>query len=333
MFRMHLLTCVFAGMLFLCGPGFVFGQDESEDASTEPPTVELKDLAEAEAMRARLAPKSMMLDGHMLNGKIFVVGDRGHILVSTDQGKTWEQQVVPTRNMLTAVHFVDENLGFAVGHDEIIMRTQDGGQTWKKIRFEPEEERPFLDVWFRDKDFGMAIGAYGSVLLTTDGGETWESRMLGEYEDFHLNAIAMSDSGKLYIAAEAGNMYRSDDMGETWVKLESPYEGSFFGVLPLANDVVYMFGLRGNMFRSEDAGETWEEVDTQTEAILTDGVQLEDGRIFVAGMGGALLESRDGGETFTLRQQSDRQGIAKLLPNQNGLLLIGEAGVWSYKPQ
>ena len=51
--------------------------------------------------------------------------------------------------------------------------------------------------------------------------------------DFHLNRIVGASGSRLYIAAEAGHLYRSDDAGRTWNELPSPYEGSFFGVLPL----------------------------------------------------------------------------------------------------
>ena len=57
-----------------------------------------------------------------------------------------------------------------------------------------------------------------------------------EGSDYHLNHIARSGTGRLYIAAEAGTIYRSDDDGQTWISLPSPYHGSFFGTLPLEND-------------------------------------------------------------------------------------------------
>ena len=71
--------------------------------------------------------------------------------------------------------------------------------------------------------------------------------------------------------------------GRHGTELPSPYEGSFFGVLPLEDDVVLLFGLRGHLFRSEDAGESWIEIETGTVAMLTDGIRLPDGRIVITG--------------------------------------------------
>ena len=155
--------------------------------------------------------------------------------------------------MLTAVTFIDDDqTGFAVGHDSVILRTTDAGDTWERVHWAPEEEAPLFDVWFADASNGVAIGAYGSHFITDDGGDTWIFEPLGD-TDWHLHQIAHADDGRLYIAAEAGYIYRSDDGGDTWTELVSPYEGSYFGVLPLGGETVLVFGLRGHLFRSEDS--------------------------------------------------------------------------------
>jgi photosystem II stability/assembly factor-like uncharacterized protein len=305
------------------------------------------------------ASRSLLLDGMTVEGLTVVVGDRGHILVSRDQGGTWTQARVPTRSMLTGVFLHEKKLGWAVGHDAVILRTEDGAETWERVHWAPEEERPLLDVWFEDAENGLAIGAYGYVLATSDGGKTWSERSIVEgdeaaaggatedygadedwdvdfdYEaeewgvvgDYHLNQIARAENGRMYIAAEAGAVFRSDDNGRTWVSLTSPYQGSFFGVLPLAGDSVLVFGLRGHMYRSDDAGQTWRELETGIEEMLTAGLRLNDATVLVAGLGGKILVSHDGGDTFLVRQRPDRQGLAAILETDDGaLLLIGEYG-------
>jgi photosystem II stability/assembly factor-like uncharacterized protein len=276
---------------------------------------------------APLAEKSYLLDGIFKDGRVTVVGERGHILISDDQGDTWVQAKVPTIATLTGVYFHDKDLGWAVGHDAVILKTTNGGKSWDLVHFAPEEERPLLDIWFADEKNGIAIGAYGFFLTTADSGNSWSSKMISE-DDWHLNQIKMSEPGKLYIAAEAGTIYRSDDQGKTWKNLPSPYEGSFFGTLPLKGDSILLFGLRGNLFRSEDAGETWTKITTNTKAILNSGLRLQDGRILIVGVGGVILESSDNGYTFFLRQQPDRKNILSALPiNQDKLILVGQGGI------
>ena len=290
-----------------------------------------------EAVEAPLAIDSLLLDGAAAGSRLVVVGERGHILVSADNGASWTQAEVPTRALLTAVHMHDERTGWAVGHDAVILRTGDGGETWTLVHQAPEEELPLLDVWFRDERNGFAVGAYGYFLATEDGGETWTSRAISE-DDFHLNALVPvagrspeaqpPGPQRLYIAAEAGIAYRSDDGGATWSELPSPYAGSWFGGLALDEERVLLTGLRGHLFLSEDGGDTWVEVTTGTHATLTGAVRLPSGSIVITGLEGSVLTSEDDGRSVSARRLPSREGISAALPlADGGVLLVGEFGV------
>lgn len=305
---------------------------------------------------APLATKALLLDSARIDGRTVVVGDHGIILVSTDHGSTWTQSRVPTKAMLTGVWFHDAQTGWAVGHDAVILKTSDGGANWRIVNFQPDLLLPLFDVWFSDADKGIAVGPYGFSLATGDGGETWEERPLeavafeveaeemppeedaeeeGEFweedfeggGDFHLNKITASD-GRLFIAAEAGNIYRSDDAGETWNTMPTPYGGSFFSVLALDGGDLLAFGLRGNVFRSADGGESWRQVETPVETTLTEGTQLDDGTVVIVGMSGTILISEDGGDSFRLVQREDRKALTSVIGrDDDGVIVFGEAGL------
>jgi photosystem II stability/assembly factor-like uncharacterized protein len=315
-------------------------------------------LAQSEeyAVLAPRSSRSLLLDVAAIAGRLIAVGERGHVLISDDQGRSWSQVRVPTRVMLTGVFFLDRDRGWAVGHDAVILRTKDGGNNWELVHHAPEEETPLFDLWFSDAQNGYAIGAYGLVLVTADGG-TWIQHQIVENEasdagsnvsddvesmdfsgidlddysaayDFHLNSIVCSKNGRLYVAAEAGNLYRSDDNGRSWSSLPSPYHGSFFGFLPLADDSLLIFGLRGHLYRSDDAGASWQKILTNTDATLNAGVIVDDGTVAVVGLGGVVLLSHDGGHTFQLHQQPGRKGYSAAVESADGqLILVGESGI------
>ena len=279
------------------------------------------------AVMSDLAVRSLLLDVEPAGERLVVVGERGHILTSDDNGASWTQSPVPTRATLTGAYFDGPTNGWAVGHDAVILVSADGGSSWRIVYSAPDDEAPLLDVWFADDTRGFAIGAYGTFLETSDGGETWEGRWISE-ADSHLHSLVRAPDGTLYIAAERGTIYRSDDGGDDWIELPSPYEGSFFGALALPDDVVLVFGLRGHAFRSEDRGETWTAIESGTVAMLTDGVVFDDGRIVIVGLGGVILVSDDGGRTFELRQQPDRLGMNTAVVAADGTLVVaGEGGV------
>ena len=63
--------------------------------------------------------------------RLVAVGQRGHVVVSSDGGATWKQAQVPVSSDLVAVYFVDAKQGWAVGHDGVILHTADGGEYWE----------------------------------------------------------------------------------------------------------------------------------------------------------------------------------------------------------
>ncbi|AWY38770.1 hypothetical protein DKY63_02140 [Pseudomonas putida] len=280
------------------------------------------------------ASKSLVLDVVHAGKRLVAVGDRGHILYSDDQGATWTQAKVPTRQLLTSVFFVDDKHGWAVGHDAQILSSEDGGVTWTKQFEDLKRESPLLDVWFQDVSNGFAVGAYGALMATTDGGKNWEdvSDRLDNEDQYHLNAItAVKDAG-LFIVGEQGSMFRSADWGQTWEKLEGPYEGSLFGVIGTAQpNTLLAYGLRGNLYRSTDFGSTWEQVELKAErgALefgLSGGTLLEDGSIVIVGNGGSVISSSDNGETFSVFNRRDRISISSVVGAGNGNLILGGQG-------
>jgi photosystem II stability/assembly factor-like uncharacterized protein len=264
----------------------------------------------------------------------------------------WSQAAnVPSQEMLTAVCFSDEIHGVAVGHDEIALVTSDAGNSWQRTHYAPEARQPLLDVLCNGSDV-IAVGAYGAYYTSSDRGVTWTQRKFEAQPpptkkgvqpkpddelatdeiggDYHLNRIVGASGSRLYIAAEAGHLYRSDDAGRTWNELPSPYEGSFFGILPLDGDSLLAYGLRGHLFRSDDGGQNWRRIEVDTDAMLNDAIRITQNAIAIVGLSGAVLLSSDGGETFTLHQQPDRKGLSAALPlGVTELVTVGEAGLKS----
>ena len=281
------------------------------------------------------AEKSLLLDVTHAGNRLVAVGDRGHILFSDDQGKSWTQSKVPTRQLLTAVYFVDDKRGWAVGHDAQILVSSDGGATWTKQFEDLKREAPLLDVWFKDVEHGFAVGAYGALLETTDGGKNWNEvgDRLDNEDQFHLNGIAQIKDAGLFIVGEQGSMFRSSDDGQTWEKLEGPYEGSLFGVIGTAQArTLLAYGLRGNLYRSSDFGDTWQKIELKAargslEFGLASATLLDDGSLVLVGNGGSVLRSSDDGQTFSVFNRSDRIALAGVSGQGTGLVLVGQGGV------
>ena len=90
------------------------------------------DPLEVPAPMSPLASKSIVQAVARAGSKLVAVGQRGHVLVSDDGGKSWRQSSVPVSSDLTSVFFVDERKGWAVGHDGVILHTSNAGATWSR---------------------------------------------------------------------------------------------------------------------------------------------------------------------------------------------------------
>lgn len=274
-----------------------------------------------------LAHRSLLLDVTLAGDRAVAVGERAHILLSDDYGQQWQQVEVPTRATLTAVHFADNLNGWAVGHDNIILMTSDGGQNWQHQYPAGGPDNHFLDVLFLDAENGIVVGAYGMALRTRDGGKSWQMLDVTD-EDLHLNRIHVLADGSLMVAAEAGSLFRSVDDGETWDWMESPYEGSLFGTLSLTSRTLLIYGLRGHVFRSTDGGQRWAESPAPMPVLITDAVRTAGGALVFAGQGEHFFISHDAGRTLE-HWEVPVQGASALQEMPDGAIVaVGLNGVF-----
>lgn len=284
------------------------------------------ELKDAPSLPSRLAASSLLLDVTSAGERLVAVGEWGHIVYSDDQGANWTQATVPVDVTLTSIAFADEKNGWAVGHDAVILMTADAGQTWTVQSKQPELEQPLFSVYFNDAQSGFAVGAYSLYMTTADGGATWTQKKIGD-SDFHMNGIFKAQSGDLMIAGEAGHVFRSKDKGETWEMLQTPYSGSFWNGLGLADGSVLVFGMRGNIWHSADGGTTWNQVANKSTSSIQSGRILADGRVVLIGLEGTVQISKDGGKTFVYAPRDDRAAMAALIQTKDGVIhVFGEEG-------
>ena len=316
------------------------------------------------AQPSPLASKSLLQGVARAGPRLVAVGQRGHILVSSDSGASWKQASVPVSSDLTAVFFVNDLKGWAVGHDGVILNSTDGGLTWtlqldgkranerlvesmqtvvdahpqaadKKSLLEEAKrfkeqgaDKPFLDVWFADENNGYVVGAYNLIFRTRDGGKNWEPWFDQTENPKLLNLYAIRPAGgSLYIAGEGGLVLKLDAEAQRFKALPTPYNGSFFGVVGDKGSVL-VFGLRGNVYRSDDGGKAWAKVEVGLPATIVSGLTTASGALLLADAGGRIATSTDAGHTFKPMPLPDAAPIASIADAGNGRLArVGPRGV------
>jgi photosystem II stability/assembly factor-like uncharacterized protein len=279
-------------------------------------------------LRAEEAAEHWLLLDAVDTGKALVtVGERGSILVSSDQGASWTLATTTVKCTLTSVCFAaDGRQGWAAGHDGTIIATRDGGQTWTLAYRSQDIESSFLDIAVIAPGRILAVGAFGLAMQSSDWGHNWDPVHIGN-GDRHFNHVQATSKGRVVITGESGLVVESTDQGATWTQLPTPYEGSFFGSLELADGRLLIHGLRGHAFVStSDKG--WTEVPTPTPSLLACSLRLADSRLLLAGQARCWLVGSGTPLTFKAWTPSLTSGVSALLQTRNGdILAFGEAGI------
>lgn len=274
----------------------------------------------------------------VVGNRIWVAGHSGQILHSADGGATWTRQRLDvwTPDSMTGnagapildLMFIDANTGYAVGAFSTLLRTTDAGETWQALSIKGKAGAAEVSV--DDSDIEEDVGST-EALSNSDWVFSDDELMLDAETDPHLNAIAQTPDGALYIAGERGAMFRSSNGGERWDRLEFPYDGSMFGLMSLGENHVLAFGLRGNVYETTDAGQSWAQLETGTEATLQGGSALPQGGALIVGNEGVLLRRDSGAQPLQIERFITEDGktpvLSGAIPLDNHVLVIGEEGV------
>lgn len=307
---------------------------------------------------AVMTPKSQtaaMLAVARAGQRLVAAGERGVVLLSDDQGTTWRQAPVPARASLTALQFVDDRHGWALGHLGVILRTQDGGATWTKLMDgrqlvklyeqaaqgltdaaaakaaedyvglleDDGPDKPWLGLHFTDAQNGIVVGAYNLALRTRDGGNTWQpiSFQLPNPKSLHLYGVkALGNT--VVIVGEQGLLMRSDDGGATFTTMPSAYKGTWFGLVIVGEGDWLVYGLRGTAYRTTDRGATWQPVATHVSVTLSSGLRLKDGRVVLVTQNGDVLVSDAALASFERRGLPLGAPVADATEAPDGALVV-----------
>ncbi|HET6254747.1 MAG TPA: hypothetical protein VFE32_11765 [Puia sp.] len=216
---------------------------------------------------------------------------------SSDGGKTWAHLGLAEGQQIggLAIDPRDPDRVFAavLGHpygpnpERGVYRSTDGGKNWEKVLYKDENtgavqvtidpvnpQVVYADLWAGRQgpwENGAWNGPNSGLFKSTDGGTTWRQLKQGLPDPGQGLSrigfcIAPSDPTRLYatVAADAkyGGIYRSDDAGESWKKLNSDQRfwgrGDDFAEVradPKNKDVVYTADVV--VWKSTDGGMSW----------------------------------------------------------------------------
>ncbi len=236
-------------------------------------------------------------------GEKTVRGNVSHgygIYKSLDAGRTWEHKGLSDSHRIPRIRIHPRNpdhvYAAVMGHlsgpndERGIYRSMDGGESWEKILF-ISDEVGFVDLVMDPTNprvlyasawrvirtpYSLESGGEGSgIWKSTDGGDTWEE-VTGQDNGLPsgtlgISGIAISpvNADRIWVIIEAaeGGVFRSDNGGETWRKINDDRnlrQRAWYYTRIYADtaseDVVYVLNVQ--FWRSKDGGSTYSSIST-----------------------------------------------------------------------
>ncbi len=198
-------------------------------------------------------------------GHYVVVGGYNTLLYTFDDGKTWNQGALsdwPSTGInFGGVAMWDDKFGVAVGSSGVIIRTNDGGQSWQYLPDFPL----FNDLYSiafpkNDTSHGIAVGAGGAIVLTSDGGKHWTNGKTGilEKNTHSFNAIAFRDATHAITIGDNGIAFSTSDFGTTWSPITLPVTQSMRSIYFSSAMTGWIVGDSAYALKTTDGGTTWQ---------------------------------------------------------------------------
>ena len=220
-----------------------------------------------------------------INEIYFRNDDDGYLVAGTkmfitrDGGRSWSETRIYGPNdfrgmtpEFLSIRFADRKRGIAIGSllrrvrnedivvDSLVMRTDDGGETWSRIPVPTKTELFHLD--FNGSSQAWIVGDNGVILASTDSGRTWMKQTSNTTNA--LYCVDFRDDEEGYAVGEKGTILRTENGGTTWTRVIASFTENLMRVGFADDKNGWIVGHRGSILRSTDRGRTWIKQDSGT---------------------------------------------------------------------
>ena len=201
------------------------------------------------------------------------------MFITRDAGRTWQEiRIYRTgefgsgRPEFLSIRFSDKKRGYVVGSvqrksgkdevvvDSLVMRTEDGGDTWRRIAVPSKTELFHID--FDGNKNGWIVGDYGLILASADEGNTWSKQESGTTMPLYNVDFRSSTEG--YVVGKQGTILRTENGGSSWTKVDTNFKESLMRVDFADDKIGWAVGYSGTILRSTDRGKTWVRQESNT---------------------------------------------------------------------
>jgi photosystem II stability/assembly factor-like uncharacterized protein len=217
-----------------------------------------------------------------------------------------------------------------VGTGNTILKTSDGGVTWRRVVEQKKDGADFDCVRFTSPSDGWVVDK--SLLLhTRDAGESWQPmpKPAGTFYYFGPCAVSATSYFQIQPPTYGVAVWRTTD-GAAWAALKAPLPRNDYECIHFFDDLHgWLAGNYGHFTMTEDGGQTWREANLPDRGHFVQ-IQFVTPKLgwmrpYLDGIG-AMRFTADGGRTWQKRaSKEDVKGTVadmQFLDERVGFLLI-----------
>ncbi len=277
-----------------------------------------------------------------LNGVFFmdgrygwVIGDRGIIHTTQDNGSEWTPQNPRLEDNISDIFFRTRDDGWLVTSGATgsrILKTVDGGESWElvfQLAVAPgtnKNDVPVLySVAFPNKKQGWVVGDAGRILHSEDGGKTWRRQESGTQDE--LVHVKFINDKRGWVVGAKGTILYTDDGGRTWERQTSGTTQHLYHIETRGKENAWIVGDKGTILRSGNAGLSWERVAVDTTQNLLNVAFANDKQGWIIGWNGTILRSGDGGKNWIGQESGTRNNLYGISASKREVWVVGADGL------
>ncbi|NOT46281.1 MAG: hypothetical protein HOP17_00830 [Acidobacteria bacterium] len=194
----------------------------------------------------------------------------------------WVKQDVKTSASLRGLSVVNEKVVWASGTGGTVIKTTDGGSTWKVMTVPGAEKLDFRDIEAFDANTAYILsignGESSRIYKTTDGGSTWKEQFRNKNEKAFFDAIACWDAKNCIAMSDPVDgrfLLIETKNGENWSVMdtskmppvkegEAAFAASGTCLITQGKNNAFLVsgGTDARVFRTNNRGKTWQVSDT-----------------------------------------------------------------------
>jgi photosystem II stability/assembly factor-like uncharacterized protein len=192
---------------------------------------------------------------------------------------------------LLDVWFANDKTGYVVGVFNLILRTDDGGQTWTPFQDRTDNPQGFHLNAIASTGEALYIAGEQGLLLKWDDSAQRFTAVPTPYQGSFFGVLGKP--GEVLVYGLRGNVLRSTDGGQRWTALNTGLHVSITAGLIDARGQYRLFTQGGQMLVSQGTGAHMQLVRKPARTPVSGAAQSADGALVLAGNRGALTLAAD----------------------------------------